>query len=53
MVWIQGRITTHPYREVLGDGECPVLSEWETQTFDDFIRSDTFRKVTDGGIGPI
>lgn len=49
-----GHISTHLYRDVFKERSYLVLSEWETRsTFDDFIGSDAFRKVTDWGTANI
>ena len=49
-----GHRSTYLYKDVFSERSYLVISEWNTRaTFDDFVRSETFRKVTDWGITAI
>lgn len=45
-----GHVVTHLYRDVFKERSYLIVSEWETrETFDTFVQSETFAKVTSWG----
>ncbi|MCH7549407.1 MAG: antibiotic biosynthesis monooxygenase [Candidatus Krumholzibacteriota bacterium] len=51
---MEGHVDTHLFRDVFQERGYLVVSEWETrESFDTFVGSDEFRKVTDWGTANI
>lgn len=47
---IEGHQETHLYRDIDDGGNFLIVSEWDTrQSFEQFIQSDQFKKVTNWG----
>lgn len=54
MTPMEGHVDTHLFQDVFHDREYLVVSEWETrESFDTFVGSDEFRRVTDWGTANI